>query len=141
MLIFHQAVKKLVRREEIEKLLDRSRKFRDAAEFHFSRGDYDLAAFNIEQSLQLFLRARLLQKSIEFPKTHTLRKLFLLLGEVLGKIEEFKRFEGEKALEFAGLEDAYVTARYFPRNFEKEEAEKLLDFSKKVEDLVGRAFD
>lgn len=130
-----------MRREEIDKLLDRSRKFKDAADFHFSRGDYDMAAFNIEQSLQLFLKARLLQKGVEFPKTHTLRKLFLLLGEVLGKSEEFKRFEGEKALEFASLEDAYVTARYFPRDFEKEEAEKLLDFSKEVEHLVGRAFD
>jgi HEPN domain-containing protein len=130
-----------VRREEIDKLLDRSRKFKDAADFHFSRGDYDMAAFNIEQSLQLFLKARLLQKGVEFPKTHTLRKLFLLLGEVLGKSEEFKRFEGEKALEFASLEDAYVTARYFPRDFEKEEAEKLFDFSREVEHLVGRAFD
>lgn len=130
-----------MRREEIDKLLDRSRKFKDAADFHFSRGDYDMAAFNIEQSLQLFLKARLLQKGVEFPKTHTLRKLFLLLGEVLGKSEEFKRFEGEKALEFASLEDAYVTARYFPRDFEKEEAEKLFDFSREVEHLVGRAFD
>lgn len=40
-----------MRRDEVEKLLDRSRKFKNAAEFHFSRGDYDLAAFNIEQSL------------------------------------------------------------------------------------------
>jgi len=130
-----------VRGEEIERLLDRSRKFKDAADFHFSRGDYDLAAFNIEQSLQLFLKARLLQKGTEFPKTHTLRKLFLLLGEVLRKSEEFKMFESEKVLEFASLEDAYITTRYFPRDFEKEEARKLLDFSKEVEDFVGRAFD
>ncbi len=100
-----------------------------------------MAAFNIEQSLQLFLKARLLQKGTEFPKTHTLRKLFLLLGEVLRKSEEFKMFESEKVLEFASLEDAYITTRYFPRDFEKEEARKLLDFSKEVEDFVGRAFD
>ncbi len=30
--------------EEIRKLKERSRKFKDAAEFHFSRGDYDLAS-------------------------------------------------------------------------------------------------
>jgi HEPN domain-containing protein len=58
-----------VRKEEIEKLFERSRKFKDAAEFHFSRGDYDLAVFNIEQSLQLFLEAKLLEKGAEFPKT------------------------------------------------------------------------
>lgn len=130
-----------MRREEVEKLLDRSKKFRDAAEFHFSRGDYDLAAFNIEQSLQLFLKAKLLEKGAEFPKTHTLRKLFLLLGEILRKLNDFKKFGDEKALEFASLEDAYITARYFPRDFEKEEAGKLLVFVKEVEELVGRAFN
>ncbi|MBO3798233.1 MAG: HEPN domain-containing protein [Thermoproteota archaeon] len=103
--------------------------------------DYDLAAFNIEQSLQLFLKAKLLEKGAEFPKTHTLRKLFLLLGEILRKPDEFKRFADEKALEFASLEDACITARYFPRDFEKEEARKLVDFAKEVEELVGRAFN
>ncbi len=130
-----------MRREEIEKLLDRSKKFKDAAEFHFSRGDYDLAAFNIEQSLQLFLKAKLLEKGAESPKTHTLRRLFLLLGEILRNPGEFKKFADEKALEFASLEDAYITARYFPRDFEKEEARKLLDFAKEVEEQVGRAFN
>ncbi|MEM3957583.1 MAG: HEPN domain-containing protein [Thermoproteota archaeon] len=129
-----------MRREEVKKLLDRSKKFRDAAEFHFC-SDYDLAAFNIEQSLQLFLKAKLLEKGAEFPKTHTLRKLFLLLGEILRKPDEFKRFADEKALEFASLEDACITARYFPRDFEKEEARKLVDFAKEVEELVGRAFN
>ncbi len=129
-----------MRKEEIKKLLERSKKFKDAAEFHFSRGDYDLAAFNIEQSLQLFLKAKLLQKGVEFPKTHTLRKLFLLLGEILKKIEEFKKFESEKSLEFASLEDAYITARYFPRDFEKEEVEKLKNFLEEVENLIERYF-
>jgi len=57
-----------MRREEIEKLLERSKKFKDAAEFHFSRGDFDLTVFNIEQSLQLFLKAKLLENGVEFPK-------------------------------------------------------------------------
>jgi HEPN domain-containing protein len=126
-----------VRKEEIEKLFERSRKFKDAAEFHFSRGDYDLAVFNIEQSLQLFLKAKLLEKGAEFPKTHTLRKLFLLLGKVLDKSEEFKSFADRKILEFSSLEDSYVTARYFPRDFEKEEAVRLLEFAREVEELIG----
>jgi HEPN domain-containing protein len=43
--------------------------------FHFSRRDYDLAAFNLEQSLQLFLKGNLLKIGVEFPKTRTLRKI------------------------------------------------------------------
>jgi len=128
-----------VRKEEIEKLFERSKKFKDAAEFHFSRGDYDLAVFNIEQSLQLFLKAKLLEKGAEFPKTHTLRKLFLLLGSILDKFEEFKNFIDRRILEFSSLEDAYVTARYFPRDFEREEAVRLVEFAREVEELIGGA--
>lgn len=86
-----------MRKEEIEKLLERSKKFKDAAEFHFSREDFDLAAFNLEQSLQLFLKSKLLEKGVELPKTHTLRKLFLLLGERVEKLNEFKQFEEKHA--------------------------------------------
>ena len=130
-----------MRRKEIEKFLERSKKFKDAAEFHFSRGDYDLSAFNLEQSLQLFLKAKLLERGLEFPKSHTLRKLFLMLGEVLGRPEEFKRFEDERSLEFASLEDAYITARYFPREFERGEVERLRKFVEEVEEFVGKVSD
>lgn len=44
-------------------------------------------------------------------------------------------------MEFASLEDAYITTRYFPRTFEKEEAERLREFVEKVKDLVRKAFD
>jgi len=130
-----------MRREEIEKLLERSKKFKDAAEFHFSRGDFDLTVFNIEQSLQLFLKAKLLENGIEFPKVRTLRKLFLLLGEILEKGEAFKKFTSERALEFASLEDAYITSRYFIREFTKEEAERLRKFSEEVEEFVRGNFN
>jgi len=130
-----------MRREEIEKLLERSKKFKDAAEFHFSRGDFDLAVFNVEQSLQLFLKAKLLENGVEFPKVYTLRKLFLLLGEILEKGEAFKKFTNERALEFASLEDAYITSRYFIREFTKEEAERLRKFSEEVEEFVRGNFN
>jgi HEPN domain-containing protein len=127
-----------MRKEEIERLLERSKKFKDAFDFHFSRKDYDLAAFNLEQSLQLFLKGNLLKIGVEFPKTHTLRKLFLLLGEALGRLKEFKDFEEENSLEFASLEDVYVTSRYFPRKFEKSEVERLKKFVEMVEEIVRK---
>jgi|GEM_PF-2080061 HEPN domain-containing protein len=82
-----------MKREEVNRLLDRSRKFKDVSEFHLSRGDYDLAVFNVEQSLKLFLKAKLLEFGVDFPRVHSLRKLFLLLGQVLDKVEVFKVFE------------------------------------------------
>jgi HEPN domain-containing protein len=122
--------------DEIRRLKERSKKFKDAAEFHFSRRDYDLAAFNLEQSLQLLLKARLLESGVEFPKIHGLRRLFLMLGESVDKLEKFKKFEAKYSLEFASLEDAYITARYFPREFKKEEVERLRKFVKEVERFV-----
>lgn len=130
-----------MKKEEMEKLFERSKKFKDAADFHFSRGDFDLAVFNMEQSLQLFLKAKLMESGIDFPKIHTLRKLFLLLGKVLEKEDDFKKFESERALEFASLEDAYVTSRYFARDFTKEEADKLRKFLEEVEEFVRRHSD
>ena len=130
-----------MKRKEIEKLLERSRKFKDAADFHFSRGDFDLAAFNLEQSLQLFLKAKLLEEGLEFPKINTVRRLFLLLGESLGKLDLFKKFEDERSLEFASLEDACITARYFPRDFERGEVERLKKFVEEVEEFVERSSD
>lgn len=128
-----------MRIKEISILLERSRKFMDAAEYHYSKGDYDLAIFNMEQSLQLFLKAKLLECGLEFPKTHTLRKLFLLLGEYLELKDEFEQFVRKRSIEFSSLEDAYITARYFPREFERDEAERLKDFAVEVEEFVRKA--
>ncbi|MGQ9597491.1 MAG: HEPN domain-containing protein [Thermoproteota archaeon] len=99
-----------------------------------------MAAFNTEQPLQLFLKASCCKNRMESPKTYTLRMLFLLLVEMVSKTEGFKNLKSGNALEFASLEDAYTTARYFSRDFKKG-AEKLFDFFKEVEDLVGRAFE
>jgi HEPN domain-containing protein len=42
-------------------LLRRSRDFLETAEYQISRGFYDLAVFSLEQALQLFLKAKLLE--------------------------------------------------------------------------------
>ena len=46
----------MTRREEIEYLFERSRRFFESARMQASRGFHDLAAFSLEQSLQLYLR-------------------------------------------------------------------------------------
>jgi HEPN domain-containing protein len=60
------------------------------------------------------------------------------LGEALGRLKEFKDFEEENSLEFASLEDVYVTSRYFPRKFEKSEVERLKKFVEMVEEIVRK---
>jgi HEPN domain-containing protein len=127
-----------VKKEEVERLLKRSRSFKDAADFHFSRGDYDLTVFSLEQSLHLFFKAKLIENGVDFPKTHSLRRLFLILGQVIDHSVDFSEFEKSRSLEFSSLEDAYVTSRYFPREFTKGEAERLMKFYLEVVEFVGR---
>ena len=67
-----------------------------------------------------------------------MRKLFLLLGQVLDKVDVFKAFENDRSIEFASLEDAYITSRYFPRDFSKGEAERLLKFLDEVTEFVRK---
>ncbi|MBS7634061.1 HEPN domain-containing protein [Candidatus Bathyarchaeota archaeon] len=44
----------VTRREEEEHLLKRSRNFLETAEYQINKGFHDLAAFSLEQALQLF---------------------------------------------------------------------------------------
>lgn len=50
----------MTEREELKYLFERSRRFFESALMQIERGFYDLAAFSLEQTLQLYLKAHLL---------------------------------------------------------------------------------
>jgi HEPN domain-containing protein len=77
----------LGRVEEFEVLLRRSESFYVTALLQAERGMYDLAVFSLEQSLQLFLKAALLKKGVDFPRTHGVRRLLNMLAELTGSDE------------------------------------------------------
>ncbi len=56
------------KREEYEYLLERSRRFYETALLQIDRGFYDLAAFSLEHSLQLYLKAYLLKLGVDYPR-------------------------------------------------------------------------
>ena len=81
-------------KREIEILLKRAEGFvKDALE-DLKRDDYDLAMFHIEQACQLIVKAKLLDLTGYFEKTHSLRKLLGDLSSVLKK-EEIEKFVNE----------------------------------------------
>ncbi len=43
---------------------------------------YDVAAFSLEQALQLFLKASLLKLGVDYPRTHSVRKLLELIYKI-----------------------------------------------------------
>lgn len=68
-------------------------------------------------------------KSWCFPKTHYFNLLINILAEVYNA-SSIKDFYQENILQFTSLEDAYLTSRYLPKEFTKEEVEKLIAFVK-----------
>jgi HEPN domain-containing protein len=121
----------LGRVEEFEVLLRRSESFYVTALLQAERGMYDLAVFSLEQSLQLFLKAALLKKGVDFPRTHGVRRLLNMLAELTGS-DEIKQLQTSH-----GLEDAYIVSRYFPRSYSGEEFEKLRAAVERVKTVVG----
>ena len=119
--------------EFIKKLIKRSERFFANALKDFEEKEYDVAMFNLEQSLQLFLKAKILSKGIQFPKTHEIEKLI----EFLSKIEkEIKLNEKEKKV-LKNLEQAYISSRYLPFSFSEEDVRDAIELVKKIRDFYG----
>jgi len=126
----------LVRRSEAEYLLRRAKAFLENAEQLYNRGLYDLAAFSLEQAVQLLLKYRLLLIAGSYPSTHSIRRLFRALIE-LTRDSELESFYLENINIVGDLESAYIAARYLPVEFEKKEVENMLVFAKKLFEKLG----
>lgn len=118
-------------KEEVELFLKRARNFLEGAKERFEKNDWDLTCFMAEQSVQLFLKATILEKGGEFPRTHSLRQLFSILSNLFEKSElKYDR----KSLLF--LESAYLNSRYINFSYNEEDAEEILKIVEEVLELV-----
>lgn len=118
--------------EEAEILRRRAQAFlRNAERLINEEKEYDLGVFNLEQYCQLILKYKLLVKKGVYPRTHSLRRLIRELGEINDKI--LILVDEPKNLEYIGrLEEAYISSRYYPYEYEELEAKDLLKFVKEV---------
>lgn len=113
----------------------RSKEFYETALMQIDKGFLGLAALSLEQSLQLFLKAKLLENGLDYPRTRSIRRLLELLAEVIGMplSQRINQLIDKYSLELALLEDAYITSRYIPRDFRKDDVLKL---KKAVEEVM-----
>ncbi|MCS6770205.1 MAG: HEPN domain-containing protein [Candidatus Caldarchaeum sp.] len=116
----------MAKREEVNILIRKSRGFLETAEQQIHMGLYDLAAFSLEQALQLHLKAKPLEKGVEFPRTHSVRRLLEMFAELTGD-KTIYTLLNNCMMELGVLEDAYISSRYGVREFRKEEAQKLVE--------------
>lgn len=114
-----------------ELLKKRALAFLESAEVSLERGHYDLVLFNVEQSLQLYLKYLLYRRLGDFPKTHSLVRLLKEVAKVYSE-EELRKLYEQSLETLYLLEEAYISSRHVPRTYDREIAERVLEFAKKA---------
>jgi len=116
-------------------LRKRARAFLESAKADFNRGDYDLVLFHVEQFLQLYVKYLLYLSLGDYPKIHSLTRLLKDLKKVRQE-DVLKRFYDENLEMINLLEEAYITSRYLPREYDEEIARRALEFAEKALEVM-----
>ncbi|MEM2046625.1 MAG: HEPN domain-containing protein [Candidatus Jordarchaeales archaeon] len=125
----------MVKREEVERLRERSREALEVARGALKAGKHSIAVFLADISLQLYLKAVLLEKAGSYPGTHSLRELLGYLAAHVGR-SELKEFVRVNRVRLSALEDAYITSRYGSKVFYAEDAEDAVKLVEEVIEVV-----
>lgn len=125
----------IMRKEEVKIFKEKGDAFLDTARYNFENERFDLAAFNVEQAVQLFIKTKLLELIGEFPRSHNLVILLKELSYVF-KENEIEDFIKNEMMGLTKLTDVYITSRYYTREFYEDEVKDLLNFVEKVKRLL-----
>lgn len=121
-----------------EFLKDKAQRFlRNAIEL-FNREEYDLAAFNLEQSAQLFLKFALWEKLGDFEKVHSISRLLSDLKEVSNNKNKIEDLVKKHEDTIGDLEMAYIESRYLPVKFYRNQIEKMIKFVEDLKKLIDK---
>ena len=116
-------------------LKKRARTFLESAKAGFDRGGYDLVLFHVEQFLQLYLKYLLYLRLGDYPKTNSITGLLKDLRRI--SREEVLEYFHEENLEMIHLlEEAYITSRYLPREYDEDIARRALEFAEKALEVM-----
>ncbi len=125
-------------REEIKLLLERGKYFFELAKKSEKDKQYEMAMFCLEQAIQLIVKAKLLDLTGFFEKTHKLSKLLHDLSKVMKK-RDIKEVVSQYKRTIAELERAYISSRYLPETFDKESVEKAKELYQKLIGLLWKS--
>ena len=121
--------------EREELLNERAKRFLEEAKDDLKKKFFDLAAFHLEQALQLKLKYVLAKKIGYFSKTYMLSTLLREVEKVVPKLRKIMEEEKESIEE---LEIAYTASRYLPIKYSREKVEKMLKSVEKIFNFVER---
>lgn len=123
--------------KERDLLKNRAEKFLNYGIESFEKGDYEISAFFLEQAAQLYLKHTLDVLIGDFPKTHQIKRLLQDVIKVSGS-KDLKVLATNNPNLIADLESAYITSRYIPATFSKEQVENMLKFVKQLEECLKK---
>ena len=116
-------------------LLKNAKDFEELAYISFEKGKYNLAAFAIEQAIQLYLKHLLFEKVGDFPKTHSFSLLFKEASKICKDLEDFYK-KNYPILRI--IYDSYFQTRYFPTSYSKEEVELMLKALEEFKEVIAK---
>ena len=122
---------------EVRLLKRRALDFLEEAKIALRRGSYDIACFLAEQALQLYLKFILLKIVGDYPRTHSIKRL---LGEIarLTNSSELRNFMRVNRARISALEDAYLMARYFIKEYDEDDANDMIKLVEEIINLVNK---
>lgn len=122
-----------------EFLKKRGLRFFEEAAWDFEKEYYDFCLFHTEQMLQLLIKYLIAIKTDDFPRIHSISRLFKTVADLYG--ENAMDFYRDNVSVITALEEAYIGARYLDIEFDKDIAAEALKFAEKfmkfVEDLTA----
>ncbi|MEM4977338.1 MAG: HEPN domain-containing protein [Desulfurococcaceae archaeon] len=125
--------------EEVEILRGRAKTFLKYAKEALERGDFDFACFLSEQAAQLFVKSVILELVGEVPRLHRVRELLYLLSRSVPEVEKpITKFIEENREGLRALDDAYITSRYMPYTYTREDAETLVKLAENLIEFLSR---
>lgn len=128
--------------ERVELLKKRSRAFLDIGRELLERGLLDLAAFNIQQSCQLRIKASILRLLGDFPRIHSVREL---LGVLTTRLEEMsfsnevgslKQFVRRHRDLLADIDTIYTIARYSVFTYSINDVREMLRVCEELDKIL-----
>ncbi len=120
-------------------LKKRAQEFTRDAELAIKERRWNSAAFHLEQVCQLLLKHYLFLKWKDFPKTHSLRELLIELKRAYTKNKrKIEKFIKENEHTIGDLEQAYITSRYLPVEFNEKQVKEMEKFKNKLLALLKK---
>jgi len=114
-----------------ELLRKRALSFLRDARSDFEHGDYDLVLFHVEQLVQLYSKYLLYKRVGDYPKTHSIVRLLKDVAKVYDS-RELNDFLSRNLEAIYLLEEAYISSRYLPREYDEDIAAKVLKLGEEI---------